>query len=568
MKNKLTLLLTLLMALCLVFALSSCGENGDTDTNTETETQAQNDSNTDTSTDTSADTETDTEIGSDTETDSDSDTETDTSTESGTDTDTDTDTDEPGHVHVEEIIPAVEPTCTETGLTEGIKCSLCGEVLLEQETVEAVGHHYEGSYECTRCDFELKASAGLEFVFDTTKTSCSVTGIGTCADENVVIPYEHEGATVVGIVSNAFYFLEQLKSLTIPDSVTTISDGALPLNINLEKIMVGEGNQHYKEIDGNLYTKNGETLVQYASGKKDAEYIVPKGVKTIAPYALYGVERLESIDFGTDLTTISDYAVSTCPSLKTIVIPEQVEYIGEYSFYYSTGATSLVLKAKNVTIGEKAFGHSFRLVEIYNLSGQDLTSYMDEESEISCKIIEHTSLDEESVMKTEGDFVFVEKDSNVYLVDYLGTSAEVVLPQSYQAKSYMINKGAFYFNLSIERVVIPQGVTGVGEQAFQACDNLKYIEVADSVDVIGDRAFCIGESLEKIIISNNALNVSSRAFDSCESATAFVKGENKNSTFDALLESKTSAVYYFSEAEPTTEGNYWHYVDGVVTIWE
>jgi hypothetical protein len=31
----------------------------------------------------------------------------------------------------------------------------------------------------------------------------------------------------------------------------------------------------------------------------------------------------------------------------------------------------------------------------------------------------------------------------------------------------------------------------------------------------------------------------------------------------------TSATrYYYSESEPTTEGNWWHYVDDVPTVWE
>lgn len=42
--------------------------------------------------------------------------------------------------HTEAVDKAVEPTCTETGLTEGKHCSVCGEVLVEQEVVKANGH--------------------------------------------------------------------------------------------------------------------------------------------------------------------------------------------------------------------------------------------------------------------------------------------------------------------------------------------------------------------------------------------------------------------------------------------
>ena len=42
--------------------------------------------------------------------------------------------------HVEETIPAKAPTCTETGLTEGKKCSICGDIIVAQTEVSALGH--------------------------------------------------------------------------------------------------------------------------------------------------------------------------------------------------------------------------------------------------------------------------------------------------------------------------------------------------------------------------------------------------------------------------------------------
>ena len=50
---------------------------------------------------------------------------------------------QPAHTHTEEIMPAKEATCTETGLTEGKKCSVCGEILEEQEEIPALGHTEE-----------------------------------------------------------------------------------------------------------------------------------------------------------------------------------------------------------------------------------------------------------------------------------------------------------------------------------------------------------------------------------------------------------------------------------------
>ena len=44
--------------------------------------------------------------------------------------------------HTEEIIPAVEATCTESGLTEGKRCSVCGTILTEQVTTPAFGHQW------------------------------------------------------------------------------------------------------------------------------------------------------------------------------------------------------------------------------------------------------------------------------------------------------------------------------------------------------------------------------------------------------------------------------------------
>ena len=55
-----------------------------------------------------------------------------------------------GIAHFEEYIPAVAPTCTESGCTEGIWCSRCYKYLIEPEYLPALGHNYEDGV-CTEC---------------------------------------------------------------------------------------------------------------------------------------------------------------------------------------------------------------------------------------------------------------------------------------------------------------------------------------------------------------------------------------------------------------------------------
>ena len=54
--------------------------------------------------------------------------------------------------HTEETIPGKAATCTETGLTDGVKCSVCGEILTAQEVIPALGHAW-GNW--TKADDEV-----------------------------------------------------------------------------------------------------------------------------------------------------------------------------------------------------------------------------------------------------------------------------------------------------------------------------------------------------------------------------------------------------------------------------
>ena len=60
------------------------------------------------------------------------------------------------HTHTEVTIPGKAPTCTETGLTDGKKCSVCGEITVPQQVIPVLPHSDEnGDGMCDQCGHEM-----------------------------------------------------------------------------------------------------------------------------------------------------------------------------------------------------------------------------------------------------------------------------------------------------------------------------------------------------------------------------------------------------------------------------
>ena len=202
------------------------------------------------------------------------------------------------------------------------------------------------------------------------------------------------GNSVTGISDYAFGNCDSLTSITIPDSVTSIGNRAFVSCDSLTSIEVDKNNQYYKSIDGNLYSKDGKKLIQYAIGKTATSFVIPSSVTSIGDDAFYGCTsltsitipdsvtsigslafyrctRLTSITIPDSVTGIGDEAFSFCDSLTSITIPDSVTGIGYWAFYHCDSLTSITIPDSVTGIGDEAFCYCKSLTDVYYTGSEE-----------------------------------------------------------------------------------------------------------------------------------------------------------------------------------------------------
>ena len=327
----------------------------------------------------------------------------------------------------------------------------------------------------------------------------SVTSIGRNAFSycpnltSVTIP---DSVTHIG--DYAFFYCSRLTSVTIPNSVTSIGDKAFSSCSRLTSIDVAPNNAHYQSIDGNLYTKGGKTLIQYAAGKTDTSFTIPDGVTSIGAYAFYNCSSLTNITIPNSVTSISSYAFYDCKSLTSITIPNRVTSIGDYAFSYCSRLTSITIPNSVTSIGDYAFYNCSSLTSV--TIPNSVTSIGDK-AFYCCRNL--TSID-----VAPNNAYYQSIDGNLYTKD-----GKTLI-------KYAAGKTDTSFT-------IPDGVTYIGDDAFYYCSSLTSITIPNSVTSIGDYAFCICSNLTSVTIPNNVTSIGSYAFSGCSSLTSVIF-ENPN----------------------------------------
>ena len=415
-----------------------------------------------------------------------------------------------------EIVPSQSPTCQETGLTEGMKCTLCGTMVVPQAIEPVIDciasgwivdlevtHTEDGlkHTECTMCGklFEeqtlLAGQKKMEYTLLSNNTY-KLDGLGECIDENIVIPSEYNGLPVTSIGDFAFRFCTSFTSVVIPDSVTSIGWCAFGYCTSLSSVVIPDS-----------VTSIGDSA--FSGCTSLSSVVIPDSVTSIGDSAFRDCTCLTSVVIPDSVTSIGRSAFSDCTSLSSVVIPDSVTSIGNYAFYSCTGLSSVVIGDSVTSIGDSAF---YSCTSLSSAVIGDNVATIGGSAFAGCSKLQFNEYENCKYLGS--------KDTPYYAL--IEVTTQNLSSYTIHGDAKVIAGGAFNGCTSLSSVVIPDSVTSIGDYAFQHCASLSSVVIPDSVTSIGDDAFRECYSLSSVVIPDSVTSIGDYAFLGCTSLSSVV----------------------------------------------
>ena len=319
------------------------------------------------------------------------------------------------------------------------------------------------------------------------------------------------GNSVTSIGSSAFAFCADLKSVVIPDNVTSIGSGAFSGCSSLESMTI--------PFVGHEAGKTSSDKYQYPFGYIFGETLYTGGTSVYQKYYGYSASSTTTDSYCIpsslrNVTVTGDNilygAFYNCSMLTNITIQDGITTIGSNAFYYCCDLTSVTVPDGITSIEDRAFDGCTGLTSAYI---SDLAAWC----EISFGDAYSNPLFYADNLYLNGELVTdlaipngVTSIGNCAFNGCAGLTS-VTIPDSVTS----IGSSAFSGCSGLISVAIPDSVTGLGDYAFRGCSGLTSITIPDSVTSIGDSAFSGCAGLTSVTIGNGVTSIGNYAFASC-----------------------------------------------------
>ena len=301
-------------------------------------------------------------------------------------------------------------------------------------------------------------------------TSIGSTAFGDCIGlTSVAIP-----SSVTSIDNYTFENCRSLTSVTIPNSVTSIGLAAFRGCNGLTSVTIGSSVTSIDDLAFDGCTSLMSIVVNSRNTKYDSRDNCNAIIKTSSNTLILGCQNTV---IPNSVTSIGDYAFSSCSGLTSVNIPSSVTSIGDYAFSGCSGLTSVTIPNSITFIGDGAFGYCIGLMDL------------------------------------------MIPNSVTFIGDYAFRGCTGLTSMTIPNSITFIGDGTFYDCIGLSSLSIPNSVTSIGYLAFYNCTGLTSIMIPNSVTSIGFGAFYGCTGLTRLIIPNSVTVISSGAFYECRGLT-------------------------------------------------
>lgn len=443
------------------------------------------------------------------------------------------------------------------------------------ETIEYVGRN-------------APPTEGLEFSMQASANRCSVTKVSVDESGVCILPETYNGARVVGFKVSMNAPMEgasQVKVLYLSrniDKHTLRSGFDFHKFTALERIYTAERDDQFIAAGGGIIDSSENKLI--VAGMKT---VIPDYVTQIGEYA-YGGRALKSFVVPERISVLGDNLFADCEQLKSVTLPAKADF-GSGLFARCEQLESVTLPAQ-VTEGTNWGGLFMRCSSL-------------KEAIIPNGVVRLGSTFERCTSIAKANIPDGVEEL-VFAFSYCTSLTEVNLPESMREitgafqgctalkeiklpSNVSILDGAFAGCAALESVTVPGSVKSL-DGTFALCASLKSVVLEEGVerlrytsspssDLTTEKLFypfqqCV--SLKEIVIPSTMTTIGMKSFTGCNALEAvYYNGTaeewaEKVKVYEDGNETLLSATrYYYSEAEPTEAGNFWHYVDGKPVKW-